>query len=70
MNYHWQEEKLHILTKLNTLCSYSYSPGADLQPLINFYKKTVGLAIETLYVQKVDNGPMEDVTGLYDTSLT
>ena len=70
MNYHWTEEKLHILTKLNTIYSYSYSPGADLQPLINVYKKTIVLTIETLYIQKVNNGPMEDVTGLYDISIT
>lgn len=70
MNYHWKEEKLHILTRLNSIYSYSYSPGADLQPLINVYKKTIGLTIETLYIQKVNNGPMEDVTGLYDISIT
>ena len=69
MNYNWMEEKLHILTNLNTVYSYSYSPGADLQPLINFYKKTVGLKIDTLYVQAVVNGPMEDVTALYDINL-
>lgn len=60
------EEKIHIVTNDNRVFSYGYTPGADLQPLVNFFKKTERLSINEIYIQKVPNAPMTVVTSLYD----
>lgn len=62
----WQEEKLYILTKNNQVFPYSYTPGADLQPIINVFKKQYGLPISELYIQKQANEAMELVTNKYE----
>ncbi|MDX9917292.1 MAG: hypothetical protein RBT15_04675 [Gudongella sp.] len=62
----WQEEKLYILTQNNQVFPYSYTPGADLQPLVNFFKKTERLQVAELYIQKQANQPMIRVTDEYN----
>lgn len=67
--YNFQEDKLHILSRANKVSSYSYKRGADLQPLINAFKKEHRIAIEEVYIQPEGKGPMEVVTHLYDIEV-
>ena len=67
--YNFDEDKIHILTKSNRVFSYSYKPGADLQPLISAFKKAQGLAIEEVYIERKGKGPMEVVTPLYNIEV-
>lgn len=59
-------EKLRILTKDNQVVSYTYTPGANLQPVIDLFVKETKLPILELYIQKKENAPMDVVTHLYD----
>lgn len=61
-----EEEKVHILSVSNQVFSYGCRPGADLQPLINFFRKTEKLPIAEVYIQRVVGQPMEAVTSKYD----
>lgn len=67
--YAFDEDKIHILTKSNNMFSYSYTPGADLQPIINAFKKQHGLPIEEVYIQPKGKGPTEVVTSLYNIEV-
>ena len=63
----FEEEKLFILTQDNKVFSYGYTPGMDLQPMVDFFKKTEKLAIAELYIQQVEGKPMINVTDKYRT---
>ena len=63
------KEKMHIVTHSNQVFSYEYTPGADLQPLVNFFKKTTKLPINEIYIQTEEGKPMTVATHLYDTTF-
>lgn len=62
----FDEHKIYILSIDNQVRSYGVSPGANIQPLVDFYKKDVKLPIAEIYLQRKENEPMEVVTALYD----
>lgn len=62
----FEEEKIHILTKTNKVFSYSYTPGANLQSIIDLFKKTEKLPIEEIFIEVKKGQPMTPVTAQYN----
>ena len=66
MAYTYNEDKVFILTKSNEMHSYSCDPGANLQRIIDFFKKDKRLPIVEVYLQPQGKGPTNPVGSLYN----